>query len=75
MRANGFEQDGVCAFVFRKLEDDAQIVARAARPRAGEFAFQLVGLELRMKRIGGEQFERDLKFGGGCGMLAGKTAG
>ena len=75
VRANGFEQDGVCILVFDELKDDAQIVARAASPRAGQLAFQFVSLELRMKSVGDEQFERELKFRGGRRMFAGKTAG
>jgi hypothetical protein len=53
--ADAFEQDGFRAFVLYELEDHAQIVTGTARPRAGEFAFQFVRLELRMKSVFGQK--------------------
>ena len=71
VRADAFEQDCIRILMLRELKNDAQIVTRAARPGRGEFALQLMGLELRMKGVFGEQFERELKFRGGRGMFAG----
>ena len=73
--SHAFEQDGVLSYVLHELQNDAQIVTAAARPRTGKFAFEFVGLELRMKRILGQQFERQLKFGSELRMLAGEAAG
>jgi len=75
VRSHTFEQNGIAAFVLYELQDDPQIIAAAARPRTGQLSFEFVGLELRMKRIFGQQFERQLKVRRELGMLAGKTAG
>ena len=75
VRSYGFQQDGIAALVLLKLYDDAQIVAATARPRTGKFAFELVGLELRMKRIFRQQFERQLEFRRELRMLSGKAVG
>lgn len=72
VRTDAFEEDGIRAFMFHELEDDPQVVARAARPRGGELAFQLVGLERRMKRVFGQQLERELQFRGELRMLRAK---
>ena len=75
VRADAFEQNGVLTFVLHELKDDPQIVASAAGPRTCEFALQLVRLELGMKRVLGQQFERQLKFRCDLRMFAGKPGG
>ena len=75
MRADAFEQDGILSLVFHELKDDTQIVARAARPRTGELALQLVRLELRMESVPGQRLKRQPEFRRELRMLAGKAAG
>ena len=70
--ADTFEQDRLRALVLHKLKDHAQVVTGAARPRAEELPFELVGLELGMKSVFRQQGQRRLQFRCGLWMLAGK---
>jgi hypothetical protein len=58
VRTHAFQQNGVSALVLHELEDNAQVIARTASPGSSQPAFQLMSLELWMKRIFGQQFER-----------------
>src|SRR5450759_1742971 len=73
--SDGFEKNRVVAFVLHKLKHHPEIVTGALSLRAGEFSFELVRLELRMKGVLRQQFKRELKFDGQLGMLAGEAAG
>ena len=54
MGADGFQQDGLDAFMLDKFEDNSQVIFYATRPRTGEIAFEFMGLEGGMKRVFGE---------------------
>ena len=70
--ADTFEQDRLRALVLHELEDHAQVVTGAARPRTDELSFELVGLELGMKSVFRQQGQRRLQFRRGLWMFAGK---
>jgi len=74
MSAEAFEQNRRFAVVFYNLENHAQIVTRAARPRTGKFAFELVRLELRMKSILRQQVQNQSQFCRHFRMSPGKPA-
>jgi hypothetical protein len=59
MCPDGEQQDGLGALVLHELEDDPEVVTGAARPTALQIALELMGLELRVKGIFGEQFQSD----------------
>jgi len=73
--AGRFEQDRLSAIVFDELEDHAQVVTGAARPRTDESSFEFVRLELGMKSVFGQQGQRQLQFRRRLWMLADKPPG
>ena len=62
MCSNGLQQNSFLSSMFYKLKDDTEVITGTARARTRELALQFVGLEPRMKRVGGKQFERQLQF-------------
>jgi len=60
--ADAFEQNRLFALVFHELKNHTHVVTRAARPRTGKFALELVRLELRMKSILRQQVQNRLQF-------------
>lgn len=75
MGADTFEQDRLFLFVSHELEDHAQVVTDAARPRAGKLSLELVSLQLGMKSVFRQQGQRWFQFPRRLGMLAGKPPG
>lgn len=62
VRTHGFQQKGIGTVMFDELEDDAQVVPCAGRPRACQLPFQLMRFEPRLKRIFGQQFQSDAQI-------------
>ena len=59
MRPECFQENALRALMGDKLEDNPQVISHRTGPRAGQLAFEFVGLETRMSGIGREQFQRE----------------
>ena len=73
MRSDREEKNRLVRTLRLKLEENAQIVARATRPNAVQIALELVRLQLWVESIVGESFERSFEFRRGLRVLLQKT--